>query len=98
MRAALHRGDILKAGRIGERVEIDHVMAARHREAHDRRADETRTACDENLHTVPSHVKGLSKSLSGVAFASLSLSCGVPSKPQSIPQESQRMAPSDSGA
>ena len=49
-RALGDTGDIVQTGRIGQRVQIDHLMARRNRLAHHRRADKARAPCHQYLH------------------------------------------------
>ena len=95
-----HLGHIIETGRIGQRVEVDDLMPGTHRLPHHGRADEPGPAGDDQLHAAPSQVKGLSKSASTGAAASLPESTGSLSSPQSIPisGSSKRTAPSQSGA
>ena len=96
-RGIRHLRDIGEVRGIGEGVEIDDIMARTDSVAHHSRADEACTSGYENLHAA-SHTNGLSKSASAGAAASFSESTGSPSSPQSMPQVSQRTAPSAAGA
>ncbi len=68
-------------------------MPARDRQPHDRRSDEARAACHQDLHADTSN--GDCQSANGVAALSLSDSTGSLT-PQSMPRLSQRTAPSQS--
>ena len=48
-RAVGHAGDVVEAGGIGQLVDIDDAMPARHGKPHHRRADEPRAARDQKL-------------------------------------------------
>jgi hypothetical protein len=48
--AACHLRHIGKAGGIGQRVKVHHLMATLHRQPHHSRADEACTACHEKFH------------------------------------------------
>ncbi len=100
VRALRRLGHIVQTGRIGQRIEVDHLMPARNRQTHHGRSDKTGPAGDEQLHAPPSHVKGLSNAANPCAVASLSESrASAPSGiGQSMPQLSQCTAPSHSGA
>ena len=97
-RAARNRGHVVETGGIGQRIDIDDRMPARHSQPHHRRADKARTARDQQLHAEPSQMKGLSKLSKGTAASSLAESTGVAHNGQSMPQLSQCTAPSQSGA
>ena len=101
-RAVGHRRDIVEAGGIGQRVEIDHLVAARHGQPHHGRPDEPGPAGHEKLHAASSgvQVKGLSNPSSPGATASFSLSTGSTVSGQSMPIAGsfQIRAPSVSGA
>ena len=97
---ARNRSDILKAGRIGQRVKVHHLMPARHGQPHHGGADKPSPPGHKDLHSTPSQMKGLSKLAKSGAAASLADKTGAPVRPQSIPMvgSSQRMPPSQSGA
>ncbi len=90
-------GHIVQTGGIGQRIEVHDLMPLCHRTPHHRRADKACPARYDKSHDV-SQIKGLSKSARAGAAASFSLSTGSPPSPQSMPQVSQRTAPSQSGA
>ena len=93
-------GDVLKTGRVGQRVEIDYVVATRHGEAHHGRADEPCPASHQNLHAAPSQSNGLCKSARRGATASFSLRTEAAGSGQSMPISGSfhKSAPSLSGA
>jgi len=53
-RALGHAGDILKAGSIGQRIKVDHLMPSRNREPHHRRPDEPGPTRHQEPHAVTS--------------------------------------------
>ena len=97
---ARYRGDILKAGCIGQRVKVHHLMPTPYGQPHHGGSDKPGPPGHKDLHSTPSQMKGLSKPAKSGAAASLADKAGAPVRPQSIPMvgSSQRMAPSHSGA
>ena len=62
--------DIVEAGGIGQRVEVDHLMPARNRQPNNGGPDEPRASGHKYFHALSSQWKGLSKSLNKGAFLS----------------------------
>jgi hypothetical protein len=93
-----NRGHVFKAGGIGQRVKVHHLIPARDRQPHHRRPDEPCPPGDEQLHCAASQMKGELKSANGVASRSLSDRTGSLVRPQSMPRLFQCSAPSHSGA
>jgi len=92
---------VVKAGGIGELVDVDHVMPLRNRQAHYGRANETCAAGHQNFHVAASYVNGLRNAAKLWALASLSDKMAPRvSPPQSMPRSgsSNRTAPSASAA
>ena len=49
-RVARHRRDIGKACGISQRVKVDHLVAARHRQPNHSRSDKSGAACHKDFH------------------------------------------------